>query len=107
MRSARRVGAVAMVTAALAAGALGASAAPAAANADTRPGISHTGDTAQWAQERPAPRQQRGEAVDRQGSEGELAEAGSESDTMLYAGLAISLCVLGALAVAAVRSRRD
>ncbi|WP_237330220.1 hypothetical protein [Streptomyces sp. BA2] len=30
---------------------------------------------------------------------------GGESDTMLYAGLAIALCALGALAVAAARSR--
>ncbi|MGW5868716.1 DUF7927 domain-containing protein [Streptomyces sp. NPDC055239] len=38
---------------------------------------------------------------------GELADTGSDSGTMLYAGLAISLSVLGALAVAAARSRRD
>lgn len=110
MGSAGRVGAMAMATAALATGALGAAVAPAVADADTRPRISHTGttgDTAQRAQARPAPRQQQGERVGRHGSPGELAKAGSGSDTMLYAGLAISLCVLGALAVAAARSRRD
>ncbi|MEU6678102.1 hypothetical protein [Streptomyces sp. NPDC046925] len=46
-------------------------------------------------------------ADEQQTVRGELAKAGSDSDTMLYAGLAISLCVLGALAVAAARSRRN
>lgn len=47
-----------------------------------------------------------GGPVSRKDAPGELADAGSDSDTMLYAGLAIALCALGALAVAAARSRR-
>ncbi|MFE0101764.1 hypothetical protein [Streptomyces sp. NPDC059009] len=38
---------------------------------------------------------------------GELAETGDDSSALLYAGLAASLCGLGVLALAAVRSRRD
>ncbi|MGH4029551.1 DUF11 domain-containing protein [Actinomycetota bacterium Odt1-20B] len=37
----------------------------------------------------------------------ELAETGDDSSALLYAGLAASLCGLGVLALAAVRSRRD
>ncbi|MEV5607900.1 isopeptide-forming domain-containing fimbrial protein [Streptomyces sp. NPDC052225] len=37
----------------------------------------------------------------------ELAETGSDSHTLLYGGLAVSLCGLGALILAAVRSRRN
>ncbi|MGW7071451.1 hypothetical protein ACWGII_21055 [Streptomyces sp. NPDC054855] len=99
---------MALATAALAAGALGAAIAPAAAaDAGTGPRISHTDDITRWAQERPAPRERGGEPVRREGATGQLAKSGSDSDTMLYAGLAISLCALGALAVAAARSRRD
>ncbi|MGW6021614.1 hypothetical protein [Streptomyces sp. NPDC055099] len=86
-----------MATATLAAGALGgATASAAAADAGAGPRISHT--DAVTRQEEP---------VRREGARGELAKSGSDSDTMLYAGLAISLCALGALAVAAARSRRD
>ncbi|MEV6754973.1 hypothetical protein [Streptomyces sp. NPDC051214] len=91
---------MALATATLTAGALGASA---AADAGTGPRISHTEDIARWTQAHPAPPEQQGAPVPR----GELAKSGSDSDTMLYAGLAISLCALGALAVAAARSRRD
>lgn len=107
MGSALRIGAVALATATLTAGALGAATASAAAtDAGTGPRISHTDDIARRAQAHPAPREQQGEPVRREGATGELAKSGSDSDTMLYAGLAISLCVLGALAVAAARSRR-
>ncbi|MEV0092340.1 hypothetical protein [Streptomyces sp. NPDC050738] len=37
----------------------------------------------------------------------ELAETGSDSHTLLYGGLAATLCGLGALILAAVRSRKD
>ncbi|WP_338697829.1 hypothetical protein V2W30_18000 [Streptomyces sp. Q6] len=37
----------------------------------------------------------------------ELAETGSGSHTLLYGGLAVSLCGLGALVLAAVRGRKD
>ncbi|WP_409058377.1 hypothetical protein [Streptomyces sp. SYP-A7185] len=58
-------------------------------------------------QARPAPQDQQAAPVSRDGTPGQLADTGSDSDTMLYAGLAISLCALGVLAVAAARSRRD
>ncbi|MGW0907060.1 hypothetical protein [Streptomyces sp. NPDC002853] len=92
-----------MATATLAAGALGASAASAATASAAAPTIGHAEDISRWAQARPEPPEQQGAPVPR----GELAKSGSDSDTMLYAGLAISLCALGALAVAAARSRRD
>ncbi|MGW7270475.1 hypothetical protein ACWGH5_08155 [Streptomyces sp. NPDC054864] len=60
---------------------------------------------AQRVQARPAPQRQEEPVGMASGPRG-LAEAGDESDTMLYAGLAIALCALGALAVAAARSRR-
>ncbi|MFG2501699.1 hypothetical protein ACGFSB_26245 [Streptomyces sp. NPDC048441] len=61
---------------------------------------------AQRVQARPAPQEPGKNA--RQGQPGSaLAETGSDSHTFLYAGLAVSLCVLGTLAVAAARSRRD
>lgn len=108
VRSAPRAGAVALATATLAAGALGAATASAAtADAGTGPGIGHTDDIARRAQAQPAPREQPGEPVRREGAPGQLAKSGSDSDTMLYAGLAISLCTLGALTVAGARSRRD
>ncbi|WP_344520853.1 LAETG motif-containing sortase-dependent surface protein [Streptomyces rectiviolaceus] len=62
---------------------------------------------AQRVQARPAPQEPRSGPVGRADGPGQLAETGSNSDTMLYAGLAIALCALGALAVAAARSRRD
>ncbi|MEV0528561.1 hypothetical protein AB0I66_34570 [Streptomyces sp. NPDC050439] len=100
---------MALATATLSAGAVGAAGASGAvADLDTGPRISHhTDDIARWAQARPAPPERQGAPVRREGPRGELAKAGSDSDTMLYAGLAISLCALGALAVAAARSRRD
>ncbi|MFF1694838.1 hypothetical protein ACFVXC_14565 [Streptomyces sp. NPDC058257] len=169
MGSARRVGAVAMATAGLAAGALSAAAVPAAADvidpfakrydeslygdfktigntvmgcpttpADgevsctagairvitvTAPGSNcprsvRGGDdpctsavhaTRQRVQARPAPQHQQGDPARPAAASGpgQLADTGSGSGTMLYAGLAISLSVLGALAVAAARSRRD
>ncbi|WP_367043235.1 hypothetical protein [Streptomyces sp. Je 1-332] len=60
---------------------------------------------AQRVQARPAPQRQEEPVGMASGPRG-LAETGDESDTMLYAGLAIALCTLGALAVAAARSRR-
>lgn len=107
-RSTLRVGAVALAAATLAAGALGAAtASAAAADAGTGPGISHTYDIARGVQAQPAPPGQQGEPVRREGAPGQLAKSGSDSDMMLYAGLAISLCALGALTVAGARSRRD
>lgn len=110
--SALHVGAVALATVTLAAGALGAATAPAAAaDAGTGTRVSHTDAIERRAGARPAPREQpreqQGGPVRREGATGQLAKSGSDSDTMLYAGLAISLCALGALAVAAARSRRD
>lgn len=63
-------------------------------------------------QARPAPHHQQAapaghEDASHEGPAGELADTGGDSDTMLYAGLAISLFTLGVLAVAAARSRRD
>lgn len=61
---------------------------------------------AQRVQARPAPQEPQSGPVDQADRPGQLADTGSDSDTMLYAGLAIALCALGALAVAAARSRR-
>ncbi|GAA1939539.1 hypothetical protein GCM10009837_77150 [Streptomyces durmitorensis] len=62
---------------------------------------------AQRVQARPAPQEPQNGPVGRADAPPQLADTGSDSDTMLYAGLAIALCALGALAVAAARSRRD
>ncbi|MFI8874279.1 LAETG motif-containing sortase-dependent surface protein [Streptomyces sp. NPDC055243] len=104
-----------MATATLAAGALGAATAPAAAaDVVARRATAANGEGSQDGDSRPrrvqartVPRQEQREPVGQQGTRGELADTGSDSDTMLYAGLAIALCTLGALAVAAARSRRD
>ncbi|MFH8490771.1 hypothetical protein [Streptomyces longisporoflavus] len=90
---------MAMATACLTAGMLGAAAIPPAA-ADARHDAALIAGSGTVAPDHNRPDK-------RETEPGQLAKAGSDSDTMLYAGLAISLCVLGALAVAAARSRRD
>ncbi|MFF1712854.1 hypothetical protein [Streptomyces sp. NPDC058268] len=95
-----------MTTATLVAGALGAATAPAAAESPYGD-IRATGTMVMEAPVRPVPGHQQAGTVSRGSTPGELADTGGESDTMLYAGLAISLFTLGVLAVAAARSRRD
>ncbi|MEV8317203.1 hypothetical protein AB0Q95_23850 [Streptomyces sp. NPDC059900] len=92
-----------MATVGLMAGLLGAAAAPASAApaAEVRHGASSYANT------RTVDRIELTPADEQHSGRGQLADSGSNSDTMLYAGLAISLCVLGALAVAAARSRRN
>ncbi|MGW6058309.1 hypothetical protein [Streptomyces sp. NPDC055189] len=90
-----------MATAGLMAAMLGAAAVP-AVGAEARHEASPS-----YGNVRTIDRAELGPADEQQSVRGELAKSGSDSDTMLYAGLAISLCVLGALAVAAARSRRD
>ncbi|MFE6159864.1 hypothetical protein ACFQ7F_13240 [Streptomyces sp. NPDC056486] len=99
----RRIGGVVVATVGLTAGALSAAAA-----ADVRHDVSLYGNsrTIGHSAGHSAGHSMLDHANEQQSSRGELVDTGGESRTMLYAGLAFSLCVLGVLAVAAARSRR-